>query len=131
MITHDTLTEFLRRRIKADYEHRRRLARGVRSHQSEHVTRTWGSIYAEIARIDAEEAKALAALDAEHVQWIAPEQPPKKPGPKADPRNVAATECALAAIEGGVPQKRAIMDAAEKHGVKPETIRTRIRRGFN
>jgi hypothetical protein len=52
----------------------------------------------------------------------------RRPGPKLDPRITAAADDARAAIAKGVPEKRALMDAALAHGVRPESVRTRLRR---
>ena len=52
----------------------------------------------------------------------------RRPGPKLNPRITAAADEARAAIAQGAPEKRALLDAALAHGVRPESVRTRLRR---
>ena len=98
-VTHDDVTDFMRRRIQADAERRRREARGVRQHQSEPIARPWSEVYADLARIDADERQALGQLEQEHREWTQGAEAPKRqpvadaslanlrPGAESDPIN--------------------------------------------
>ena len=53
---------------------------------------------------------------------------PGKPGAKANPSiGIAAAEAA-AAMSAGAPRKRAILEAAERHGVNAKSVETRLHR---
>jgi hypothetical protein len=81
-----------------------------------------------LREIDLEEAAHLAEVEQE---YPLPGEGKKAPGVKPDPAITAAAEEAKAAIDGGVVMKRALGDAAERHGVLPESVRTRLRRMVN
>ena len=103
-------------RVKESFDRRRRQIRGLHDVEEQ---------YAALADLERREQETLARMR----QAIGLAKP-QKPGRKPNPRVTAAAEEAAAAIEAGMTKDRAIQEAAGRHGVPYQTIRSALRRGF-